>query len=233
VLRVIGAGFPRTGTTSMKAALERLGFGPCQHMFDLLVQPGHAQRWSGIAEQPRRTREDWDLVFTGYRSCQDWPASHYWRELARAYPDAKVILTVRDPHRWYQSLRTLLALGPAASGGDGETGAPELARLRQLYPVLQQIGQATFGPRWRFGEDMPPEDDAVAVFQRYAAEVREAIPRRRLLVFETVRGWAPLCAFLGVDVPPDGEPFPHLNKGDETRLRLARLRAGGPAADGG
>jgi hypothetical protein len=228
-VHVIGAGFPRTGTTSLKAALEQLGLGPCYHMFDVMSQPGHVERWLWIAEQPRRTREDWDRVFEGYQSCLDWPASHYWRELAQAYPEAKVVLTVRDPVRWYASLRMLLTLGPAAAGGDEEPATPlvpELARMRRMRPVLQQIGRATFGEQWRLGEQMPPDDAAVALFERHTAQVRSELPAQRLLVYDVAEGWAPLCAFLGVD-PPDDTGFPHLNSAEEMRQRLAQLRAGG------
>src|SRR5581483_1983472 len=191
MLLVVGAGFPRTGTTSTKAALERLGFGPCYHMFDVMMRPGHAERWVRIAGQPQRTREDWDRVFAGYRSCQDWPAGYYWRELAAAYPDAKVVLTVRDPHRWYPSMRTMLTLRPAALSGDpqpGAGGSPELDRMRQVRPVLQEIGAAVFGPKWRFGEELPPEDEAVAAFERHVAEVRAGVTPGRLLVFDAADG---------------------------------------------
>jgi len=100
MLKVIGAGLPRTGTTSMKAALERLGFGPCYHMFEIFTNPDHADRWLPIASG---AKVDWARVFDGYQSTQDWPASHFWRELAVAYPEAKVVLTIRDPHAWYPS----------------------------------------------------------------------------------------------------------------------------------
>src|SRR5881409_1359905 len=101
-LTVIGAGMPRTGTTSTKAALERLGFGPCYHMFEIIKNPDHVDRWLPAATgQPL----DWERVLRGYRATQDWPASHFWREQAAAYPEAKVVLTVRDPHSWFISFR--------------------------------------------------------------------------------------------------------------------------------
>lgn len=225
MLDVIGAGFPRTGTSSMKAALERLGFGPCYHMFEILTDPAQVDRWLPVTSgEP----VDWDRVFDGYRSAQDWPASHFWREQAAAYPDAKVILTVRDPHRWYVSMQGLIANGPGRMlppdlPGNAATVFESMARLR---PVMDLIGRATFGDDWGFGNDLPDEDVAVEVFNRHVATVKESLPADRLLVFDVREGWEPLCRFLGVDVP-DGEPFPHLNDSETMARMLNRLLTDG------
>lgn len=109
MLEVIGAGFPRTGTTSLKAALERLGFGPCFHMFEVMAHPEQVDRWLSVVSG---APVDWDRVFDGYRSSMDWPAGYFWREEAEAYPEAKVILTVRDPHQWYVSFQNLIGRAP-------------------------------------------------------------------------------------------------------------------------
>ncbi|MGH8933214.1 MAG: sulfotransferase family protein [Egibacteraceae bacterium] len=101
MLEVIGAGFGRTGTLSLKTALERLGFGQCYHGIELMRHPEHLPLWeAAVAGEP-----DWAQLFAGYRACVDWPGVHFWRELVDAYPDAKVVLTVRDPRRWYASAR--------------------------------------------------------------------------------------------------------------------------------
>jgi hypothetical protein len=104
-VRVIGAGFGRTGTLSLKAALERLGFGPCYHMVEFIRRPQDAGRWiSALRGEP----VDWPAIFGTYGATTDWPACTFWRELADAYPDAKVVLTVRDPERWWQSVSSTL-----------------------------------------------------------------------------------------------------------------------------
>jgi hypothetical protein len=222
-MQVIGAGFPRTGTTSLKAALELLGFGPCYHMFEVLTNPDHVDRWlSTVSDGP----VDWGRVFDGYRSATDWPASFFWRELADAYPDAKILLSVRDPHRWYASFQTLISQAPppAPPSEAPEDLPPVMAIMTRMRPVLDKIATTTFGPDLSFGTT-PDEETAVAVFRRHERQVRQALPADRLLVFDVREGWGPLCAFLGVDAPD--EPFPHLNDGDFMRRMLPELMRGG------
>ncbi|MEU6712076.1 sulfotransferase family protein [Nonomuraea sp. NPDC046802] len=219
MLTVIGAGLPRTGTSSMKAALERLGFGPCHHMFTIFADPALVDRWLPLA-----TGEpvDWEHVFEGFRSAQDWPASFFWREQAEAYPEAKVILTVRDPRAWYVSMQALLANGP---GQDLPEDMPEAAAavfqsMMRLGPVLDRISSSFFGRSMR--EGLPDEESAVAAFERHVATVKQSLPPERLLVFDVREGWEPLCRFLGVDVPA-GEPFPHLNDAKAMRQTIDTL----------
>ncbi|MFI6291848.1 sulfotransferase family protein [Nonomuraea sp. NPDC050790] len=224
MLDVIGAGFPRTGTSSMKAALERLGFGPCYHMYEVLTHPDHVDRWVAVAEG----REvDWDRVLAGYRSAMDWPASHFWREQAAAYPEAKVVLTVRDPVRWHASMRTLISSGPRMlAAGDLPPAAERvLGSMRRLAPVMDSIGRAAFGPDFSMAQDMPPVEVAVEFFDLHTEAVKRAIEPERLLVFDVREGWEPLCAFLGAEVPD--EPFPHLNDADAMKAMLARLTTEG------
>ncbi|SEN58474.1 sulfotransferase family protein [Nonomuraea pusilla] len=225
MLKVIGAGFPRTGTVSMKAALERLGFGPCYHMFEIMTDPSQVDRWLPAASgQPL----DWNRVFDGYRSAQDWPASFFWREQAEAFPEAKVVLTVRDPSRWYVSMKALFADNPLrqAEGRELPEGAAAVAgTMARLSPVLAHIGRSTFGDDWTLDGGLPDERAAVEVFERHAAEVRASLPPERLLVFDVREGWGPLCAFLGVDVP--GEPFPHLNDSAAIRRTFDTLMTEG------
>ncbi|GAA2859628.1 sulfotransferase family protein [Nonomuraea rubra] len=224
MLTVIGAGFPRTGTSSMKAALERLGFGPCHHMFDVGSDRDRALRWAPLAD--RDVVPDWDAVFEGFRSAVDWPASFFWRELAAAYPEAKVVLTVRDPSAWFASMRTLIANGPARL--QAERLAPEMAGLVQnmqtTRPLLERMIREGLGSDRPFGE-VPDEKDSIAAFERHAATVKESLPPERLLVFDVREGWEPLCRFLGVHVPA-GEPFPHLNDSKVMQQSIDRLMQG-------
>lgn len=196
MLKVIGAGFGRTGTHSMKKALEMLGLGPCHHMAEVMSNPDQLATWRAIAagETP-----DWNGVFTGYRSAIDWPSAHYWRELAAAFPDAKVLLTIRSPESWYKSFSStiLQGIGPETS--------PESFGHRII--------------RNKIFDGRPEDRDiAIAAFNRNTQEVRAAIPASRLLVFEVGDGWEPLCRFLGIPAPP--QPFPSSNSTEEFRAHF-------------
>ncbi|GGV01435.1 sulfotransferase family protein [Actinomadura cremea] len=240
MLKVIGAGLPRTGTTSMKAALERLGFGPCHHMFEILTNPAQADRWlPAVGDGPA----DWDRVLDGYASSQDWPSSGFWRELADAYPEAKIVLTVRDPRRWHTSFSTLMTNGPAGKDADElpEAARPIALAMQRMRPVLDRHGRDLFGADWDPEAGVPDVDTAVRAFERYVETVRAGLPADRLLVFDVREGWDPLCSFLGVEAPD--EPFPHLNDGDALKRMFGTLLTEGhvtvpfpaapPAAEGG
>jgi hypothetical protein len=223
MVKVIGAGFPRTGTSSMKAALEQLGFGPCHHMFEVFAHPEQGERWHAAAlakhdrSDPSRT-VDWDWVLEGYRSALDWPSSHFWPEIAAAYPDAKIILTTRDPHLWYRSMRETIF----ANIDSGE----RLDRLGAIGPTMEIVFEAIFGHTPADGA--PTEDAAVEVYRRHVDHVRATAPADRLLVHEASDGWAPLCAFLGVDVPDT--PYPHLNDTEALQDLHTKMRDGGTAS---
>jgi hypothetical protein len=194
-MRVIGAGFGRTGSLSLKAALEQLGFGPCFHMLDLIAQPERAPGWKAAADgRP----VDWDNLFEGYAATVDWPGATFWRELADRYPEAKILLTVRDPDAWYEStLNTLHAAREQARAG-ASVAAPEVIEV-----IDALIWKRTFGGRFL------DRAHAIATFERHNTQVKETIPAHRLFVHEIQDGWEPLAAFLGT-TPPDA-PFPRLN----------------------
>ena len=197
-LAVIGAGFGRTGTFSLKLALETLGVGPCFHMAELFAEPRGEElkrRWEAVAfaDPP----PDWDDVFAGFRATVDWPAAAYWRALARHYPDAKVILTIRDPESWYESA--------AATIFSGRSSAEEIAQRTDPWArmVWKIIGQGTFDGR------TGDREHAMAVFRAHNAAVECEIPADRLLVYRAGDGWEPLCRFLGAAVPDT--PYPREN----------------------
>ncbi|MFI6497995.1 sulfotransferase family protein [Nonomuraea typhae] len=214
MISVIGAGLPRTGTTSLKAALEGLGLGPCHHMREIGAHPEQAQRWRQTMDGP----VDWGAVLRGYRAAVDWPSAHFWRPLAQAYPDAKVILTVRDPHAWYTSLRDTVF---AMLSNPSTVPAGLQAVAATMRPLLERIWFETFGTTLE--DPMPGERHAAEVFRRHTAEVAATLPAERVLVYGTGQGWEPLCDFLGVPVP--AEPYPHLNDRQSVRTRL---RSPGP-----
>ncbi|WP_329521036.1 sulfotransferase family protein [Spirillospora sp. NBC_01491] len=200
MLEVIGAGFGRTGTLSLKAALERLGFGPCHHMLGMLHKPDEVPLWRTAAA--RNGTVDWDRVYRGYRSTVDWPGARFWRELADHYPDAKVILGVRDPERWYESaLNTIYR----AAMDDSPAASPVLADMRRMS--REMLWDGLFDGRFS------DRGHALRVFNDHIVAVREYLPADRLLVFEPANGWEPLCAFL--DKPVPDEPFPRRNDQEE------------------
>jgi hypothetical protein len=214
-MRVIGVGFGRTGTASLKEALERLGAGPCYHMRDVVEQPGRARPWLAAAEGHR---PDWTDVFAGYGSTVDWPGAAFWRDLVSAYPDAKVVLTTRDPHRWYDSMaKTILP----AWRRRREAPAPADPERRALGELMERvIARRVFAGR---AEDPA---HAIATYERHNADVRAAVPAHRLLEFQVAQGWEPLCDFL--DAPVPDEPFPRVNDTTEFNRR-AQAAIPGPA----
>jgi hypothetical protein len=193
-IAVIGAGLGRTGTASLKQALEDLGFGPCDHMHENFDRPERFALWSeALRRKDAGEPIDWRPLLADYRAVVDWPGAHFWRELAGAHPHAKVILTVRDPDRWYDSISTTifpLLLHLAETGGESLPGDIILDRT--------------------FAHRTDDRAHVMAVFAAHNEAVREALGPDRLLVFDVKEGWEPLCAFLGAPVP-DGEAFPHLN----------------------
>ena len=201
-LKVIGAGLPRTGTLSMKHALEMLGFGRCYHMEEVFRAPARAQAWASYFTGGP---VDWDEVFDGYGSAVDAPAYLAWRDLMRAYPDAKVVLTVRDADSWYDSMRKTIL----ADGYIDRLMATDLAPM--LGPMVQTMLATAGGP--------PPPPDAppgppprelmMAIREAHNAAVLREVPADRLLVYRVGEGWEPLCRFLGVDAPV--ELFPRVN----------------------
>ncbi len=207
-LQVVGAGFGRTGTLSLKAALEQLGFGPCYHMAEVFPRPEHIMMWHRLAFE---NQMDWDRLFTGFHATVDWPTARWWREIAAHYPDAKVLLSVRDPEAWYASMINTIYQPMKSPAPDN---APELVRL-QNQMVRKSILAETFDNHF---ED---KAHAIEVFKRHNQEVRDAIDPARLLEFDVREGWAPLCRFLEVPIP--NEPFPRLNDTATTQAMIRMM----------
>jgi hypothetical protein len=203
VLEVIGAGFGRTGTLSLKVALERLGFGPCHHMTELIDDQEQIDLWERVVTDGYR---DWDEVYRGYRATVDWPGASYWRELVEHFSAAKVILTVRDPKSWYESARGSIYQAVAIRPED-----PIGRRRRDFVGRLVWDGD--------FGGGFEDADHAMTVFAEHNEAVRRTVPAGRLLEFDVRQGWGPLCDFLGVPVPD--EPFPRTNDRQEFAARVA------------
>jgi hypothetical protein len=195
-LQIIGAGYGRTGTDSMREALTMLGLGPCHHMFEVTENPVMKARWRAFMQSGV---PDWPALFEGYTACVDWPAAHYWRELIRHYPEAKVILTWRSPGSWWTSFEATLL------------GFLRTATDRDSVGVL--IMEKAFGDR------VGDRDHMIAQYEANVAEVMATVPAERLLVHRLGDGWEPLCAHLGVPVPT--EPYPERNSAAKFQKRIA------------
>jgi hypothetical protein len=198
-LSVIGAGFGRTGTMSLKLALDRLGFGPCYHMVEVFKNPKASGYWEAAADgRP----VDWEEVFAGYGSTVDWPSATFYKQLANAYPEAKVILTVRDPEAWFASTQATIFSRHIRDDTEDDW-------QRMVLKVISDL----------FDRRMTDKAKLIEVYQRHNEEVRRTIPQERLLVYEVADGWEPLCRFLDAEVP--NESMPRANSTDEFRQNLA------------
>jgi hypothetical protein len=194
-LKVIGTGFGRTGTDSMREALNILGFGPCHHMFEVNSSETQKQRWRALA---KGASPDWESLFEGYSSCMDWPSCYYWRELIEAYPGARVIHTDRSPESWWQSIEsTFLSITRTQADPDS------------LGEVL--VRGKVFGGRIERAH-------AIAIYEAHRRDVLATVPPDRLLVLGLGDGWGPLCQHLGVPVPD--QPYPARNNAEEFRRRM-------------
>ena len=226
-LLVIGAGFGRTGTTSLRGALVRLGFAPCDHMDENFAHPERFVLWREAFQRKQAGEPiDWRPLLADYRAIVDWPGAYFWRELTSAHPDAKVILTVRDPDRWYAStLATIFNYRTRVHDDDALSERVRLLLLRVgmlgarggLQFIDDVIWQQTFDGRFR------ERAYALRVFHEHNQAVQTIIPADRLLVFDVKHGWEPLCQFLGVPVPA-GEPFPHLSDTSSEQKVIRDLR---------
>jgi Sulfotransferase domain len=204
-MKVIGAGYGRMGTMSIKAALEQLGYGPCLHMIDVIRNPELRHPFVDAIEG---RDVDWEDAFEGWESTIDWPACTFWREHHETWPDLPVLLNIRDKEAWYKScMNSIHAAKEAAMRGelkpaDPDTPPPNPEVMKMINGL---IWNGTF--EGRFPED---KEFAFQKFDEHYAAVRATIPKDQLLEFDATQdGWEPLCAFLGEDIPD--EPFPHLN----------------------
>lgn len=200
-MKIIGAGYSRTGTMSMKSALAKLGYRS-YHMEEAVMnfERGDLDNWNAYMEG--RSDMDWQKLFADYDATADLPAALYYREQMAAFPDAKVILTVRDPEAWWQSTAKLVNLHNTLV--EPIKFIPRFGAFQRLFRNCERaVAGGSFD-----------HDHVVARFNAHNAEVKATVPPERLLVFEVKDGWEPLCKFLGAPVP--NEPFPHENTGIAT-----------------
>lgn len=200
-LQVVGAGLGRTGTTSLKQALEQLLDGPCYHMLEVRERPGDPDAW-GDAYEGRPPA--WVRFFDGYSATVDWPAAPFWAEISRAFPDALILLSVRDPDLWWKSVSGTIfpALATFFAPDAPDDGWTRMGRGMMT----------TFTPGWQ------DEASAKSAYLAHNDLVRTTAPKGRFLEWRPEEGWGPICSALHLDIP--GQPFPHSNTTAQARDEL-------------
>jgi hypothetical protein len=192
-LQIIGSGFGRTGTMTMKQALGTLGFGPTHHMVEVMEHPEQLDHWKALFAGQS---VDMKTAFAGYNSQVDWPGASVWQTSLAEFPDARVIHTERPEDDWWNSFNK--TIGKFFALTDTLEMPPH---FRDIFETMKSgLIQKTF-------TDFTDRESAIAAYRLNNQKVREIVPADRLLVFNVAEGWDPLCRFLGVPVPAD--PFPH------------------------
>jgi hypothetical protein len=210
-IKVIGAGYGRNGTLSLKQALEKLGFDKCYHMMELDQSKDEDLAWLKLN---RGEPVDFEKLFEGYQASVDWPSCNFWREQMAAYPDAKVILSERDPEAWYASImKTIYPMSVSMREHAGED------------PLWQRRSEMVFELIWYglFDGRLDDKDHVIGVYLAHNQQVKDEVPAGKLLVFESSLGWEPLCEFL--DVPVPDEPYPRTNSSEDFAEMMKENRA--------
>lgn len=195
-LKVVGAGLGRTGTHSLKLALESLLGERCYHMIEVFGNPDHVPMWhqAALGQMP-----DWEELFAGYGAAVDWPAAAFWEEQSEAFPDALILLSTRDSAGWWRSCDSTIF--QVFRKADDTMPAEWTAMVTELFG--------------KFAGGTLDEASAISAYERHNAHVRATAPADRLLEWHPGDGWEPICGALGVPVPD--EPFPHVNTTAEFR----------------
>ena len=205
---------PRTGTLTQKVALEMLGFGPCYHMVDVLADLDQAKLWQRALDG----EAPWEQIFDGFNSTVDWPGGYFYRELIDVYPDAKVLLSVREPQAWERSMRETVW---AVRHGESLVRLLSSAQAHvneQWRGFLEMIDRLVWEGEGTFASGHAEPQQLIDTMIRHNREVEEVVPSERLLVWDVKEGWERLCEFLEARVPP--QPFPHVNDRTEFLNRV-------------
>jgi hypothetical protein len=215
-IKVIGAGWGRTGTESLKIALEQLGFSRCYHGFELFNEGAKLKYWKELHE---KGSTNFDELFSVHQAAVDFPAARYYRELMEYYPDAKVILTVRDAAKWYDSAANTIFKKP------DPIKFPILKLLGKISKKLSYIPQIyyhiqEFLYKETFHNKTDDKEAMIALYHQWNEEVQRTVPAEKLLVYEVSEGWEPLCKFLNVPIPDT--PFPRTNSKESFQKRIEK-----------
>ena len=192
-LDILGLGLPRTGTKTLKKALEILGYQKCYHMYELRIHPEHISYWEAASDG---AEVDWEKLFTGYCAATDYPAAYHWRTLLKRYPNALVILTVREPAAWYRSAKETVF---KIANNIPNNNSP-LAQRRRLWKRDMS--------KW-LGEETDNAQLMLKKFAEHQQDVQSIVPTEHLLIYDVREGWEPLCSFLSKDIP--NREFPWTN----------------------
>lgn len=206
MIKIIGAGLGRTGTKSLQEALIQLGFNKCYHMGELFLNPHGVQYWK---EASRKGDTEWNDLFAGYQAIVDFPGAMFYKELVTQYPDAKIILTERDPETWYESAkRTVYVFKPSLKSMLRLlVNAPFNSVARNIIRVGKFNEKAIWGDF--FEGKFEDKEFAISKFVAHNEEVKKSIPSDKLLVFQSAQGWGPICDFLNLPIPE--MPYPTSN----------------------
>jgi hypothetical protein len=220
-LKVIGAGYGRTGTMSTYTALNQLGF-PCYHMIEVLMNKAnktHLDFWRMVANSPPGTKHCWEQVLSQYTAAVDNPTSCVWRELMAAYPDAKVLLTLhpRGPEAWYESTIDTIYF---------TENVWQFKVVEWFTPFGRKMGDMSRKLIWQrtLKGTMENKARAIAQYKQHIEDVKAAVPPEKLLIFSVAEGWAPLCRFLGLPVP--ATPFPNVNDREDVKKIIREITKG-------
>ena len=210
-MQVFGAGFGRTGTMSLKIALEKLGMGPCYHMREVVSRPSHIKLWYDIS---RGEHPNWNRLFSGFNSAVDFPVSLFYKQLINQFPDAKFILTLREFDKWYISTVNTIYKVPNI--------LPDWFKM-VVYPIRMFIAMQV-NLIWvdLFKNKFSDRESAKLVYYEHIRSVKKTIPANKLLIYHVKEGWGPLCEFLNVDVPEI--PFPKVNDTAEMLRNFAIIK---------
>jgi hypothetical protein len=194
-VKLVGAGVGRTGTMSLQRALERLLGQPCYHMLEVFRRPPDVAIWHRAVQGQM---PDWHSLFEGYGAAVDWPVASFWKEISTAFPDAVVLLSLRNPESWWESANATIFQSMAKLDNDWRRMIEDLFRTR-------------------FSASLTDKAVCIEAYKKHVADVREHAPRERLVEWHPRDGWAPLCAALKLSVPD--EPFPHENTASDFKAR--------------
>lgn len=221
-IKIIGAGFPRTGTNSLKRSLEMLGYSKTYHFKDLLNKPENLHYWTELRDT-KTTK--WEEIYSGYQASVDFPCYPWYKEHLEKYPDAKVILTVRDFDDWYESIKsTIWRSGPQTPIKKLKLilKLPFNPKTRRIFKCIKFV--KAFLWKTQFQDRFLDKAFVKSVWESHHEEVKKHVPEKQLLVYDVREGWPPLCKFLNADVP--SQDLPHLNKRENFHQMIDKLLSG-------
>jgi hypothetical protein len=221
-IKIIGAGFPRTGTNTLRESLEKLGYVKTYHMKNLLLHPENLHYWTTLKETGTTY---WDELYDGYQATVDFPAYPWYKDHMKQYPDAKVILSVRPFEKWHDSVYSTIWQAQHPSETERMEMQKKVAANPRLLSVIKCVELAKeMMMEKHFQGKFLDKEFAEKIFNQHIEDVKAYVPSDKLLVFDVSEGWEPLCKFLGVRVP--NEALPHTNKKEDFKEMLQELMQG-------